>query len=215
MTKIKRLVAIVLAFVMIFAVSNIAFAKTQEEAQEQIVATITVCCKPENLLWGHVWIYVENLTQATMKIGHYSLPAGKGVSIGTFAISRDDGWGIYYNVESYSATAYGLDGYTTLTEELTMSEVQTLSEEVYSYVNTWNHFTNCAYFAFKMWNSVSDIFLVPVIFPIFGQLQMLLYDYETGEPKMQNVTADRVYRQIGTGDSAYLVPVSEGSLDPL
>lgn len=212
----KRILSIVVAIVTVFTMTTVAFAKTDSKsADDEIVATITLFCRPNMIIHGHGWIYVENLSKSTLKVGHYELSPSDGVSIGTFANSREDGWGIYYNIEAYSATTYGLDGCTTLTEELTVSELTTLSNKIYNYTNTWNHFINCMYFAFTMWNSVSDITFIPVIFPIFGQLQMLFYDYKTDEPEMKPVTAEQVYRQKGTGDKAYLVQASEGSLDPL
>ena len=215
-TFFKRIFSIIIAIITVLTMTTVAFAQTDTHASDdEIVATITLFCRPNMILHGHGWIYVESLSDSTIELGHYDLLPGDGVSIGTFANSREDGWGIYYNIESYSATTYGMDGCTTITEELTENEVETLSNKIYNYTNTWNHFINCMYFAFTMWNSVSDITFIPVVFPIFGQLQMLFYDYQTDEPDMKPVTADQVYRQKGTGDKAYLVPASEGSLDPL
>ena len=211
---LKAVLSFSLAIVMLFTIMPIASAQSVENSDD-IIATVTLFCRPQKLIHGHGWIYVENLSDSTLKVGHYDLPPGEGVSIGTFANSREDGWGVYYNIESYCAATYGLSGSTTLTEELTASEFETLSKNIHDYLNTWNHLANCIFFAFSTWNSVSDKKFIPVLFPIFAKLQMKFYDCQTDTPEMMPVTADRVYRQKNTGDQAYLVPVSEGSLGPM
>lgn len=212
----KKLTALFVALVIVFSTLTVAFAQSEApSADEEIIATVTLFCRPQKVIHGHGWIYVENLSESTLQVGHYELPPGEGVSIGTFANSRVDGWGVYYNLESYCNAEYGLEDCTTLTEELTAEEFETLSDNIYNYLNTWNHLFNCVYFAFTTWNSVSDKKFIPVLFPIFAELQMKFYDYQTDEVDMMPVTAERVYRQKNTGDKAYLVPVSEGSLGPM
>ena len=43
------------------------------------VATLSVVTRVKGI--GHAWIYVKNLTDEELQVGHYMLPVGEGVSV--------------------------------------------------------------------------------------------------------------------------------------
>lgn len=204
----KRAISLLFVLVMLITVPSVAFAVSQEDTG--IVARASYFCYVKNP--GHCWIYVENLTDETFTVGIYELEPYGGVSVGTFGYSRSDGFGIYYNVEAYAQTTYGLGKYTTNTEELTREELETLSNAINSYKNNWNIFKNCTSFAANVWNSISGKKMRPLVFPAFVRVLMVLRGCSTDTPVMKPVTKDRVYRQIGSGSGAYLKNVSDASL---
>ncbi|MBR4726493.1 MAG: hypothetical protein IK080_01230 [Clostridia bacterium] len=76
---------------------------------------------------GHVWVYVENLTQEDMVIGAYTVPPHEGVSLGCFGLTRSDGGGTYYNVEAHCGNKYGVKGMIALQEDLTADKLAKVS----------------------------------------------------------------------------------------
>ena len=153
---------------------------------------------------GHTWIYVENLTNQELKVGIYTLPAYEGVSVGT--LPEYDGWGVYYNIEAYQQTIYGMEGQISVKEEITLKKLCCVSNFIVNYLNFWDPvFFNCMLFAFLAWDMGSWKILIPLIFPIIGKLQMMIYPYET-EVQMMPVTKDKVYRQVGMAGWAKLEP---------
>ena len=153
---------------------------------------------------GHTWIYVENLTNQEIQVGIYTLPANEGVSVGT--LPEYDGWGVYYNIEAYQQTIYGMEGQITMKEEITLKKLCRISNFIICYPNFWDPvFLNCMLFAFLAWDMGSFKILIPLFFPIIGKIQMMIYPHET-EVLMKPVTKDRVYRQIGMAGWAKLVP---------
>lgn len=207
---VKRLTAFVLVLVLLCG--TFAFG-VSAATEEKAVARVSVVCIVRNP--GHVWIYVENLTNKSLKVGAYTLGKKDGVSVGTFGPTRYDGYGIYYNVESYCQTEYGMSGYRTLTEDVTASELETLSNGILSYRNSWSPFRNCIAFASRMWNLVSEKRLSNLIFPAFTNIQMMLKGSVTDVPVHKPVTADEVYRMKGNGNSVYLENVRDISLRDL
>lgn len=155
---------------------------------------------------GHCWVYIENLTGEELTVGLYTVPPYEGVSVGVFC--RKDGLGVYYNVEAYSQTTYGMEGQISMCEELTYDEVDDVTDAILGFLNHWDPFFNCMYFAFKVWNSVSDRKLISIVFPIFGKLQMKFYSHDYNVP-MKPVRMDQTYRQKGTGKNAYLKQATE------
>lgn len=206
----KKLTALLLVIMIVCGTFAFGVSAAREE---KTVARVSVICLVRSP--GHVWIYVENLTNKSMKVGVYTLAKNDGVSIGTFGPTRYDGYGIYYNVESYCQTEYGMSGYRSLTKELTASELETLSNGILSYRNSWGPFRNCIAFAAQMWNLVSEKKLSNLIFPAFTNIQMFFKGSTTDVPVQKPVTADEVYRQKGNGENAYLENVREISLKDL
>ena len=170
-----------------------------------IVATLYVFYDQSDIHgMGHTWIYVENLTNQELKVGIYPLPAYEGVSVGT--LPEYDGWGVYYNIEAYQQTIYGMEGQVSMKEEITLKKLRRVSNYIVNYPNIWDPVIfNCMLFAFLAWDMGSLKILLPLIFPIIGKLQMMVYPHET-EVQMMPVTIDKVYRQTGMAGWAKLEP---------
>jgi hypothetical protein len=185
---------------------------TKSGSGTRIVANLSVVTRVKGI--GHAWIYVENLTDEPLQVGHYTLPANQGVSVGLFSFTCDDGIGIYYNVESYCCNVHGGDGLVSITTDLDEEEMETLSKKLRDYPNHWDPFFNCMYFAFTMWNSVSGRKVIPPVIPAFGQLQLRMHGGTSDNLDMYCPTPDQVLRlKGGLGKEKVLVPVSAGSID--
>ena len=170
-----------------------------------IVATLYVFYDKSDIHGaGHTWIYVENLTDQDLKVGIYTLPPNEGVSVGT--LPEYDGWGVYYNIEAYQQGIYGMEDQLSMKEEITLKKLRRVSSFIVNYLNFWDPvFFNCMLFAFLAWDMGSWKILLPLIFPIIGKIQMLIYPHETGT-LMKPVTKDKVYRQTGMFGWAGLMP---------
>ncbi len=158
---------------------------------------------------GHSWLYFENVSNQTVTVGVYQLAPGQAVSVGTFKNTRSDGAGVYYNVEAYCTANYGANGRVSLTETLTASELAKVSGMINSN-NNWTLVKNCAWFASKIWNEVSDIEVFSGSTPSCLKTSMKVesdYNYQTNKG-MFTPSADQVYKQKGNT----LVVVSSGSL---
>ena len=213
-TNLKKLLSLVLAAVMLFSAACVtAYADgslTEQEDENEIVATVSICsCIYFFPISGHTWIYVENLSDRVQRVGLYDLPVGQGVSIGSFSFSVADGWGVYYNIEAFRENRdNNSSNHWTKTKELTQSELDSLSNNIANYVNYWDFYFNCAFFAFSIWNSVSGDFLIPLVIPAISQLEVILAGGKKGVLEMYEPTEDQIFRQRGSGGSAYLEPVS-------
>ena len=235
MKMTKKLLSFVLALILCFASVSCAFAadadfpiedtaiiQPEEEAtvpdtlpaqskesrplqDNDVVADIYVFYDKSDIHGaGHTWIYVENLTDQNLKVGAYTLPPNEGVSVGT--LPEYDGWGLYYNIESYQQGIYGMEDQLSMKDEITLRELRRVSNFIVSYPNFWDPILfNCMLFAFLAWDMGSLKILLPLIFPIIGKIQMLIYPHETGV-LMKPVTKDKVYRQIGMFGWAKLMP---------
>ena len=182
-----------------------------EENENELVALLSVVTRVRGI--GHAWIYIENISDKNLRVGHYTLPPNEGVSVGLFSFTCADGIGIYYNVESYCCNVHGGDGLVSITTDLDMKEMEKLSSNIRNYLNHWDPVFNCMYFAFTMWNSVSGRKLVPLVIPALGQAQLRLHGGKSNNLEMFCPPAERVYRLKGNGSSAKLVPVSAASID--
>lgn len=161
---------------------------------------------------GHTWVYIENLTDRELQVGLYTLPPHEGVSVGVLA--RRDGWGIYYNVESYAQHVHGMEKQISMSDGLTAKKLEKVSKSIINYVNHWDPIFNCMYFAFTVWNSGSRRILLPLLLPVVGKLQMALYRHERNV-QMKAVTKDQTFRQVGFGSFAYLTPATDKVLGPI
>ncbi len=217
--KVKRnavckTLSVILA--LLFLVSSVLPVCAEEnlyvDSDSDVVARLYVCSRKKNF-WamGHAYLYLENLSDQTLTVGAYELPPDEGVSIGTFGFTRADGLGIYYNIEAYVYNTYGGQGVICLSSDLTAEEVERFSHRLL-YSNTWDFFFfNCMSFAYMMWNTVASPFLMPLLFPMFGRLQIRIYGSETA-PTMFYPPKERVYRMRGTGQNCRLDPVKPKSI---
>lgn len=241
--KMKRLISVLLIILIIFSASVSAVANdtavpeisttekeestepvTEEETtlpefpeepdENEVVATLSVCsCMSTPVVAGHTYIYVQNLSDKPIQVGLYEVPVGQGVSVGTLSISVHDGWGIYYNLETYREPREGhIPQIWSKTIELDKSGLEKLDKKLDKFVNYWGPFFNCSFFAFSVWNNVTGDFLAPLVIPGLSHLIVRAVG-EKGVLDMYMSDASQVFKQRGTGESAYLEPVGEKTLE--
>lgn len=204
----KSAASLMLVLAIIFSIAAPSFA-----ANDPVVARMYVITYLEGTSWtDHAFVYFENLSKQTLRVGLYDLPVGQGVSVGCYAASRADGYGIYYNVEAHCANKYGQSGWMSISKDLTKDELNKATNAIINARNGWDFVFNCMYFAFQVWNKTTGDNLVSLIFPVFGQIQLKMRGGRSG-PKMYFAREDQVFRQRGKGSSAYLTGVSRGTLD--
>ncbi len=236
----KRIIAVLVAMIMIFSVPSVAFATENAEqtavvseennppahetdspevteesdADNGCVATLSICSAI--YVWpisGHTWIYVHNNSDEPIQVGHYEVPVGEGVSVGVFSFSVNDGWGIYYNIEAYKEnTKNRMDKVWSKTTELDADELDTLHNRLLSYPNYWGFGGNCATFAFSMWNSVTHEGYFSLLIPAITQFMLMVSGAKRGTLEMFCPPREHVYRLKGSGDSARLELASDYSV---
>lgn len=209
MKTAKKILSLILAIMMCFSMASMAFAaQTTQSNSEKIVANYYIFVMETDIHpIGHMWVYLENLTNKPMQVGLYTVPPHKAVSVGVFA--RKDGFGVYYNVEAYTQTVYGMEGQICLKDQLTAEKVKDVSDALIDFPNHWDPIFNCMYFAFRIWNAgcSREKKLIHLIWPPLGTMQIKMKSYQRGV-LMQPVTIDKAFRQVGSGSSAYLKPVT-------
>ncbi len=182
---------------------------TPDEPSEEDKYVARLCICSRIVVLGHAWIYVENLTDGTLRVGCYDCPQGQGVSVGSQMFSRADGGGIYYNVEAYMGNKKGLNRARSKSMLLTREQLDTVNEKILK-TNEWTPFTNCCLFATKVWNSVSDDRVAYGVFPFVTALSMIKGN--EGVPEMYVPGREQVFKQRKKKDKAYLEPVKDASL---
>lgn len=183
-----------------------------EPSNGDVVGTISIAFRLSHISFGHVWIYITNTTDVPFKVGLYTLQPGEGVSLGNFNITRSDGRGLYYNIESYCGNKYGTDGTISVTDELTYGRLKAVTNALI----IGNHFDpiyNCTGFALTIWSLGSSKIIPFIPIPVIAMLGIVAWGGKINSLEMTYPPAEQVYKQIGNGSNAYLKPVSEGSLD--
>lgn len=231
MKKITKLTALLMSLVMIicsfsFGASAEAYTQPDYSGKEptavnsssdyssDTVALLYLCSNWTGLpSLGHIWIYVENVSKSNLTVGVYNLPSGEGVSIGTFGLTRSDGFGVYYNVEAYTGNLFGMGESMYMMTELNQKEFDSVSSKIAN-SNFWDPVVfNCAYFAISTWNTGGGSYMMPiVVLPMFARIQMKLHSHKSNL-KMFYPEREDVYKQIGNGSSAILKNVKPGTLD--
>ena len=213
MKNTKKILCLILAVVMCFSSVPMAMAaNTSKATSDKIVANYYIYVMETDIHpVGHMWVYLENLTNKPMQVGYYTVPPYKGVSIGIFA--RKDGFGIYYNVEAYNQTVYGMENQICLKDELTAAKVKDVSDTLRSIPNHWDPIFNCMYYAFRIWNAgcSADKKLIHLVWPPLGTLQIKMKNHLYEVP-MKGATINQTFRQVGSGEDGYLKPATLKSL---
>ncbi len=218
---IKKSTSILLVFVMLFSFAQVGFAAeavnndvaTVSDNDNEIVATFSLMsCMYFYPVSGHTWLYVENISDEPIQVGLYTVPVGEGVSVGCFAFTSRDGWGIYYNLEAYREYMNdNYDDHWSITKTLTRKELEKVSDDIANYLNYWGFYFNCAYFSFSIWNANSNDFLIPLVIPAISQLEVIANGGQKGVLKMYAPRRDQVFRQKGSRDNAYLIPAPDSA----
>ena len=207
--SIKKLMAALLSVILILVVAVPAFAA---QSGDEIVARISVCSRVKEVpSLGHTWIYIHNISDEPIQVGAYTVPVGEGVSIGTFANTRDDGKGVYYNIESHCINKYGDHDFFSITKEISADTLMKVSDKILS-LNDWDFFKNCMHFTFSVWKTATGQSFANLILPTLGELQMRIAGARHRNLTMYYPSADRVYKQIGSGREATMVVVKSSSL---
>lgn len=217
----KKFVSVLLALVIAFSVILPVMATeteigtdneiVSEPAENGAVATISLCTSV--YVWpisGHTWIYVHNISDEPIQVGHYTVPVGEGVSMGAFSFSVSDGWGIYYNVEAYKEnTKNRMDRVWSKTESIDAGQLETLTNSLINYPNYWGVVGNCATFAFSIWNAVTGDFYFSLLIPAITQIMLMVSGAKRGNLEMFCPSRDNVYRLKGQGENARLERASD------
>ncbi len=200
----KKIIAVMLSLVMLFATFAIPTA-AGTDADEEIVARMYVAHRPRLMnLSGHTWVYFENLTDHDITVGIYTVEPEKGVSVGTYGYSIADGKGLYYNVEAWRYNKAKVYEYANLSKELTADELAKVSKRIRN-SGTWDYTVNCAFFAFKIWNTIPGHPLVYLMIPTLNQLQFEIVPTHSDGFEMYYPWKYEVFKQVGRGDNAVLV----------
>ena len=76
----KKILCFLLALVMCFSMVTPAFAAGSTSASNKIVANYYIFVMETDIHpIGHMWVYLENLTDKPMKVGYYTVPAHEAV----------------------------------------------------------------------------------------------------------------------------------------
>lgn len=193
--------------------------ETPEESvvsdENKTVAAVSICSNMSvPLIAGHTYIYVENLSDEPIQVGLYEVPVGQGVSVGAFSFSAYDGWGLYYNLEAFRENRDNKEGSIwSKTRQLNASQLEKLSSNIRNYLNHWDPFFNCSFFAFSVWNaSVGDL-LIPLVLPVLSHLMVMISGGHKGALDMYYPDEEQVFRQKGIGSNARLEPISKATLN--
>ncbi len=210
MKNFKRILALliaVLTIIGVFVLPANAKAEANDDVEEAIVARMYLGHKPRyNNMSGHTWIYIENLTNHDIQVGAYTVKKGKGVSTGTYGTQINDGKGLYYNVEAWRYRNSDPESYIYLSKDLTQAQLEKVSTRILM-AGTWSYILNCGYYALGIWNCIPGQTVLFMVWPFLTQVQMLSYsDCSTGFPMIKPKKSD-CFKQIGTGNQAYLIEV--------
>lgn len=173
-----------------------------------VVGRMYICAQIKFI--GHTWIYIENDFAGDIPVGCYTLKEGAGVSVGTFMFTRRNGIGVYYNVENYCCNELGYKNPAWLGMEITKDQLLKVNNKILSF-NYWDLYFNCTFFASQVWNSVSDDFIMPMVFPMFTKAQIKTQG-GNGDVYMKPVTEEECFKQKGMGDNATLEVVKHSTL---
>ena len=211
----KRFLAVILTLAMLFSFSTAGFAQTETESvEEETVATLSLCSAI--YVWpisGHSWIYVHNNSDEPIQVGHFEVLPDQGVSIGAFSFSVSDGWGLYYNIESYKENAKNrADKVRSISEEINAEQLAKLSQNLIDYPNYWGFVNNCATFAFSIWNSVTGDAYFSLLIPAITDFMIMCGGGKRGVLDMYQQPRDQVFRQVGFGENARLELASDYSV---
>ena len=208
--KLKRALSLILTVCLLFSLA-LPFSASAAGGDDEIVANMYLCHRRSSAaIFGHCWVYIENLSNETLQIGAYACPPGQGVSLGNWFITRSDGNGIYYNVEAYVGNVYGTGGMSATKDTLTRAELANVSRRA-AEQNSWGLFRNCSFYAAAVWNAGSSKKVIPFFHPTVVWLQILMRG-NVGAVPMFFPARDQVLRQVGSGAFATTRVVSDGTV---
>ena len=106
---------------------------------------------------------------------------------------------------------FGLRSANWLGMDITKDQLMKVNKEIKGW-NYWDLYFNCTFFASKVWNSVSDKFFMPMMFPVFTKAQANTHGGNKNVAMQPHDNPEDCFKQRGSGDGAKLETVSSGSL---
>ncbi len=225
MITIKKIIAIAMCLFLVSSFSTTSFAQSDmtvgEETEtppivsdtqpmpDEEVAIIHFCAIPLGgyFIFGHAWVYIENISENDIQVGAYTLPAGKSVSVGTSSFTGKNGFRLYYNLETLIEKD---TDYLSIGDTISANELDAMNRMILNF-NHWDPIINCTFSSSAIWNTVSDKTLIPMVFPIFSMIQMWIHGNDD-EFKMNEPESGTIYVQKGFGKNATIKPVDENKL---
>lgn len=179
---------------------------------DDVMGEIWLCSiNGSGLSVGHMWVYILNTSDEYLRIGLYDVPPGEGISVATFGVTRYDGIGVYYNLETRRNENYCGESYMRLKDTLTRREAEKVTSSILT-ANYWDPFFNCTTFACRIWNRGSNIPMIPMVLPVLTRLQMHMWGANDSD-KMMYQPPENCYKQRGSGSLAYLEHCCKKTLD--
>lgn len=186
----KKILVFFLAALMLITPLTMGVA-AKEEAD--CAARMWICHKTDaNGVFDHMFLYFENLSDETLKVGRYNLGKGETVSVGTFGFSAPGGFGLYYNTEcTRSVFSSGLMAKSTL---LTKAQLEKVNKKITNY-NYWDPIFNCTHFAISAWNAGPGGYISLCLFPSLGRNYIKNAGGEVDGVKLTTKTSSEIYKQ--------------------
>ena len=179
---------------------------------DEVVGIIYLCSRWSSITTtGHLWVYIENTSDEPITVGLLEVAPGEGVSLATFGFTRSDGFGIYYNMETYRNDKYCDESCISISDELTAQELEKVTKKLLN-SNQWNPIVNCVFFACSIWNAAGDKYIMPFTYPPITRLIIKLSG-GTETCMMNYQPPENTFKQRGMGKNSYLDPLSQKSLD--
>lgn len=182
------------------------------QSENDVVGTIYLCSRWSSVTTtGHLWVYIHNTSDSPITVGLLEVAPGEGVSLATFGFTRSDGFGIYYNMETYRNDKYCDESCISLSDNLTRGELEKITSKLLV-SNQWNPIINCVFFACSIWNIAGDKYIMPFTYP---PVTRLFIKIAGGEEVCQMVyqPPENTFKQRGFGKDSYLDSLSQKSLD--
>ncbi|MBQ5824494.1 MAG: hypothetical protein IIW48_06760 [Clostridia bacterium] len=182
------------------------------ESEDDVVGIIYLCSRWSSITTtGHLWVYIHNTSDSPITVGLLEVAPGEGVSLATFGFTRSDGFGIYYNMETYRNDKYCDESCISLSDNLTRGELEKITSKLLI-SNQWNPIINCVFFACSIWNIAGDRYIMPCTYP---PVTRLFIKMAGGEEvcQMNYQPPENTFKQRGFGKNSYLDSLSQKSLD--
>lgn len=175
--------------------------ETEEPGTDNGYAAKMYLCATAHSFTGHMWVYIENLTDAPITVGYVSVEPGESISVGNLRNSRRDGGGTYYNGEAFMSTDLEeTSRHTTyLEQDITFDQLEKVSREIKSH-NTYLFVGyNCTNLACDIWNSAAKAKIASLCLPVFTICEMRFMGARKGNPTMDRPEITEVFKQVSGG----------------
>ena len=164
----------------------------------QNVATMYFLISNANPEKPHTWIYIENLTDESLQVGHYTLPPYETMSVGAF-MDRGNGYGVYYNLERYWVKEETYERTYYLKTKVSRAELKTVTTTINNH-DYWNWVFNCCWFATCVWNKCTPLQLIHLGWPQVTRVQIRCLGAKHPDFEIKKLTdTNKVYKHTEDG----------------